>query len=585
MNTTIDDNLYAYVNSWWNPRFLEPSVDKDFRLQFDSSALSSGRIGLGILILFWCGFAGFDQFLSPSSKSTVLFVRLIIVTPLFLLLAGFSFSRFAASFYQPLIVLTESLIFAALILVAALYDDYGLVANRLGLELPMLSKDAKFIFVNVWIMVAFVASLAARLRTRSIIVLSAILVFAVLASVYVFKPSGVLVALAGPFVFACIPAVFAGSLMMQRHAVSNYRVTKLLEQSSKELEKSLELLKTMFGRYISTEVMKSLLEDPSALELGGERRKVTIMMTDLRGFSGLSERFEPEQVVQMLNSFFDVMVDVVIQYEGTINEIIGDAMLIIFGAPQQMSDRAQRAIACAIEMQRAIKEVNERNRRIDLPELEMGIGLNDADVIVGNIGSSKRTKYGVVGKGVNVASRIESYTVGGQILISESLRKEAGDVLRIDGELEVHPKGAGVPMRIYEVGGIAGSYNLALEEKEPLLASLAQQIKFRYTVVLGVKHAGQTRLEGFMVRLSKKNAEITLEERVDLHTNLKMNLEEVDEGLGTKDIYGKVIGRSLEKKLSYVVSFTAVPPEVATYFLAFRKHAGRPQRMYPTSPH
>jgi hypothetical protein len=309
--------------------------------------------------------------------------RFAIVTPLYLLLGAISFSRVAASFYQPLIVLVESLTFAALIRVVVLYDDFGFLVNRLGFELSMLSQDAKFIFVIIWIIVVFVSSLSARIRTQAVVVLSAILVSAVLTTINAFKPSAVLVALAGPFIFACIPAVFAGSLMMQRQALSNYRATKLLEQSSEELEKSLELLKTMFGRYISTEVMKSLLEDPSALELGGERRKVTIMITDLRGFSALSERLEPEQVVQMLNSYFDVMVDVIFQYDGTINEIVGDALLVIFGAPQEMPDRAQRAIACAIAMQNAMAKVNNQNRAEGLPELEMGIGLNETEVIVG----------------------------------------------------------------------------------------------------------------------------------------------------------------------------------------------------------
>jgi len=362
---------------------------------------------------------------------------------------------------------------------------------------------------------------------------------------------------------------------VERASKDKYTLSTLLSRTSEDLEKSSELIKKMFGRYISTEVMNSFLEDPSALELGGERRRVTIMMTDLRGFTALSERLEPEQVVQMLNAYFEVMVDVVLQYNGTINEIIGDALLIIFGAPQQMPDRAQRAIACAIEMQNAMKEVNERNKKMELPELEMGIGLNDAEVIVGNIGSSKRTKYGVVGSGVNLASRIESYTVGGQVFITESLRKEVGEVLRIDGQLEVLPKGAEAPLRIYEVGGIAGHYNLALEGKEPAMVSLAQQIRFRYTV-LGGKHVGKEWLEGFVVRLSKKSAEIALEEPIELHANLKINLEEVDDGLAAKDFYGKVVGRSVGKRLTQVVRFTAVPPEVASYFLAFRKHPEKP---------
>jgi class 3 adenylate cyclase len=139
---------------------------------------------------------------------------------------------------------------------------------------------------------------------------------------------------------------------LERALKDKKTLSRLLSRTSEDLEKSSELIKRMFGRYLSTEVMNSLLDDPSALELGGERRKVTIMMTDLRGFTALSERLKPEQVVQMLNSYFEIMVDVVLQYNGNINEIIGDALLVIFGAPQEMSNRAQQAIACAIEMQR-----------------------------------------------------------------------------------------------------------------------------------------------------------------------------------------------------------------------------------------
>jgi len=149
---------------------------------------------------------------------------------------------------------------------------------------------------------------------------------------------------------------------VERASKNKYTFSTLLSRTSEDLEKPSELVKKIFGRYLLTEVMKSLLEDPLALELGGERRKVTIMMTDLRGFSALAERLEPEQVVQMLNNYLEVMVDIILQYNGTINEIIGDALLVIFGAPQQMPDRAQRAIACAIEMQNAIKEVNEQNQ-------------------------------------------------------------------------------------------------------------------------------------------------------------------------------------------------------------------------------
>jgi len=336
------------------------------------------------------------------------------------------------------------------------------------------------------------------------------------------------------------------------------------------------LLKKMFGRYLSTEVMNSLIENPSALELGGERRRVTIMMTDLRGFTALAERLEPEQVVQMLNSYFEIMVDVVLKYNGTINEIIGDALLVIFGAPQEMSDRARQAIACAIDMQNAMAHVNEENRSQGLPELQMGIGLNETEVIVGNIGSSKRSKYAVVGSGVNMTSRIESYTVGGQILISESVRQEAGEVLRIDSQRDILPKGAETPLRIYEVGGIAGQYNLALERKDPALVTLVRQIPLHYTVLEG-KDIGKKGLEGSVVRLSENCAEITLGGPVEILTNLKMNLGNVDKKLSAKDVYGKVIKRSEENKQAYVIHFTSVPPETDAYFQALRQYAAKPQ--------
>jgi len=358
---------------------------------------------------------------------------------------------------------------------------------------------------------------------------------------------------------------------LERALKDKKTLSKLLSRTSEDLEKSSELIKKMFGRYLSTEVMNSLLENPSALELGGEKRKVTIMMTDLRGFTALSERLKPEQVVQMLNSYFEVMVDVVLKYNGTINEIIGDALLIIFGAPQEMSNRKQQAIACAIEMQNAMAEVNKENRAQGLPELEMGIGLNETEVIVGNIGSTKRSKYAVVGSGVNMTSRIESYTVGGQILISDSVYKETGDVLRIDGQREVLPKGAETPLRIYEVGGIAGPYNLALERKDPGMVSLARQISLRYIVLEG-KNVGKKGLKGNIVQLSEKSAIITLDETVEPLTNLKMNLADAHDKLATKDFYGKVIDRSVEKAFIHTIRFTSVSPEVDAYFHALLRY-------------
>jgi len=256
-------------------------------------------------------------------------------------------------------------------------------------------------------------------------------------------------------------AIFVISLAAATYDRAATAAESALGAEKAKSEEMARLLRQICGRYLSPEVVAELIENPASLELGGEKRRVTILMTDLRGFTAVCERLEPEQVVRMLNAYFEVMVEIIGRYQGTIIEIVGDALLVLFGAPQHLPDRAQRAVACAIELQNAMARVNTRNRAAGLPELEMGIGLNDAEVIVGNIGTPRRSKYAAVGSGVNLASRIESYTVGGQILASESVREAAGEVLRVDGQREVYPKGAEAPLRVYELGGIGGRFQLA----------------------------------------------------------------------------------------------------------------------------
>ena len=424
--------------------------------------------------------------------------------------------------------------------------------------------------IMLWAITALVSSLIFQDIKLSLIWLLAYLIFTIF--------SGLIDGVVNEFRIEAPPQITTLFFVLNISIISvivfglcTYLLTKR-EEAKAKLAEMASILKKMFGRYLSTEVMNSLIANPSALELGGERRNVTIMMTDLRGFTALSERLEPEEVVQMLNTYFEIMVEVVLKYNGSINEIIGDALLIIFGAPQEMPNRARKAVACAIEMQNAMEEVNTANRAKTLPELEMGIGLNETEVIVGNIGSSKRSKYSVVGSGVNMTSRIESYTVGGQILISESVRKEASEVLRIDNQRDVLPKGAETPIRIYEVGGIAGRYNLTLKGKEPNLITLMRQIPIQYTILEG-KNVGKKGLEGTVVRLSKNCAEIILIGSVEILTNLKMNLRDVDETLSARDFYAKVLERSGENGQACLARFTSVPPEVDAYFQSHRQHA------------
>jgi class 3 adenylate cyclase len=189
-----------------------------------------------------------------------------------------------------------------------------------------------------------------------------------------------------------------------------------------ELARAHELVRRAFGRYVSEEVATSILESPEGLDLGGEEREVTILMSDLRGFTALAARLSPHEVIEFLNLYLESMVEVISRYEGTIDEIIGDAILVIFGAPMASQDHADKAVACGLAMQLAMTDVNQRLTAKSASALEMGIGIHTGRVIVGNIGSLRRTKYAAVGSNVNLAGRIESFTTGGQLLISENTR-------------------------------------------------------------------------------------------------------------------------------------------------------------------
>ena len=365
-------------------------------------------------------------------------------------------------------------------------------------------------------------------------------------------------------------------ILKAKHEIEKQNI--VLEDEREKLAQMTELLKKMFGRYLSTEVMNSLIQNPAALELGGQRRKITIMMTDLRGFTALSERLEPEKVLQMLNAYFEVMVEIILKYHGTINEFVGDALLVIFGAPQEMPDRVEKAIACSIEMQNAMEIVNSENKRLGLPELEMGIGLNETEVIVGNIGSEKRSKYAAVGSGVNMASRIESYTVGGQILISESVRQVVGNSIRIDSQQDVFPKGTDAPLRIYEVGGISGKYNMVLKKQTAILLTPNNPIPIRYKLLEG-KTIIDEEIDGSFVRISRTEAEIKAKGSIKILSNLKMSLIDADENLTTKHFYGKVIKKPSEDRDRYIIHFTSIPPEVDAYFQAIRQHASMKEQI------
>jgi class 3 adenylate cyclase len=228
------------------------------------------------------------------------------------------------------------------------------------------------------------------------------------------------------------------------------------------LEKRNRFIQQVFGRYLTDEVVQTLLETPEGLKLGGENREVTIVMSDLRGFTSMAEKLPPERVIEMLNLYLGEMTQIISRYEGVIDEFIGDAILIIFGAPIRKDDHPERAVACALAMQLAMPQVNERLSSLGIPRLAMGIGINTGQVVVGNIGSTKRAKFGVVGTPVNVTARIQSAALAGQVLIADATASRVRSILSYREKKTLLAKGIAEELTLYDVSGLGGHYNLRL---------------------------------------------------------------------------------------------------------------------------
>jgi adenylate cyclase len=268
-------------------------------------------------------------------------------------------------------------------------------------------------------------------------------------------------------------------------------------------------------------------------------------------------------VVRLLNKYLAVMADIISRYQGTINEFIGDAILVLFGAPIQRPDDARRAVACALAMQLAMDAVNDDCEREGLPRIEMGASLTTGEVVVGNIGSHKRVKYGVVGSQVNLAARMESHTVGGQVLISESTRREAGEDLLLGAELVLRAKGFREPLKVYELQGLGGEPGLVMPDRTADAVPLATPVPVRFHVI-HEKTVDEAELTGVFQRVWAGGAELRAEVVPAVLTNLKVQVLDAEGVAVPGDLYVKVTTRR-EAEHTGTVRFTAVPSEVATY--------------------
>jgi adenylate cyclase len=217
-------------------------------------------------------------------------------------------------------------------------------------------------------------------------------------------------------------------------------------------------IKHAFQRFVSPEVVDQLVQNPAALRFGGEVRNLTVLFSDIRDFTTYTERHEPEAVVQMLREYLSRMVDQILPQKGTIDKFIGDAIMAIFGAPVPLPDHPERACRAALAMARELEVLQARWAAEGREPFRMGIGINTADMVVGNLGSEQLFDYTVTGDGVNLGARLESlnkeYDTKHHIIISESTYEAARDKLEVRRLGEVKVKGKTRPVVIYELLGM-----------------------------------------------------------------------------------------------------------------------------------
>jgi len=327
-----------------------------------------------------------------------------------------------------------------------LQENYPLVGTHANLIETIVSGE----FIHrvspgwnaaIFLLVALLAGCASLMKMWKSLVASLLLALGYFAAAFLaFLKSGLWIDIVGP----------EGIVIMGFSAITSFRYF------TEEKEKL--WIKSAFSHYLSGGVINELLNDPSKLKLGGERRNLTVLFSDIRGFTSFSESHQPEEVVAMLNDILSSQVEVVFKYNGTLDKFVGDELMAFFGAPGEThrQDHAITAVRVAVEIQEKLKTLRERWAKEKKDVLHIGIGINSGDMVVGNMGSHERMDYTVIGDNVNLGARLCSAAGKDEIIISESTYEQAKDLISAEKLPPISVKGKTNPISIYRVTGIKG---------------------------------------------------------------------------------------------------------------------------------
>ena len=274
--------------------------------------------------------------------------------------------------------------------------------------------------------------------------------------------------------------------------------------------------------------------------------EVTVLLADLRGFSSISEAYPVVKVLELLNRYLGRMCEIAVHNGGTIDKFMGDSIMVLFGAPQQRDDDAPRAVTCAAQMQIAMDEVNREHAAQKLPEIYMGIGVNTGRVMAGLLGSALHSEYTVIGDEVNFASRIETFSLRGQVLVSDSTFERCRGFVATAAPMDVHVKGKSKPVRLHEVLAIP-SLGLQLPRQEIRKSPRVEvRIPFTYQPVIDKIVMPQVRT-GVILDLGYHGIFAEVEPGLATRSDIRLGLDLSLVGGRADDVYAKVLATHANK--------------------------------------
>jgi len=328
-----------------------------------------------------------------------------------------------------------------------------------------------------------------------------------------------------------------------------------------------EFIRDTFGRFVHPEVVSDILAERD-LSLGGEAREVTVLMSDLRGFTALSQQLGPVRTVALLNRYLSQMTQLVDDHGGNVSELLGDGMVVLFGAPVAHDDDPQRAARCAVAMLSALDSLNEETGH----DLQMGIGIDTGMVVAGNIGSEHHMKYGVVGDTINLAARLEDYTVGTQALVSAATAAQLRDT-RLGQSTSFQPKGRSEPMVCHVLLEVEGARPPA--QFDPLYSCT---IEARARRVRG-SQVDDTRHRVPVTAVGERSLEL-VDLEVDPRDKLALDLI-LPDGEVT-DLYATVARITPDGRVR--LRFTSLPPAARAAIERLIREAGSPRPITSEGP-